>query len=124
MFALIILAALYGCDSPGSNQTAAPASTGVEATMTDRVEMLISSQMGIPVHDVEPESRLQEDLGFDELDRVELVMEMEEAFDIRIDDETAASLRTVGDAIRAVTKQTRKGRLTNDGIPIRPPATG
>jgi acyl carrier protein len=84
--------------------------------------MLISSQMGIPVRIVKPESRLQEDLGFDELDRVELVMELEEIFEIQIDDETAASLGTVGDAIRAVTRQTRKGRLTNDGIPIRPAA--
>jgi acyl carrier protein len=124
MFALIPLVALWGCDSPASNPAATPAPPGVEASITDRVEMLISSQMGIPARTVKPESRLQEDLGYDELDRVELVMEMEATFEIQIDDETAASLGTVGDAIRAVAKQTRKGRLTNDGIPIRPPAAG
>jgi len=124
MLVIFAIVAICGCNSHSAHPTTAPAAPRVEGTITDRVTMLISSQMNIPAHNVEPASRLRDDLGFDELDQVELVMNLEDAFHIALDDATAASFQTVGDAIRAVARQTRKGRLTNDGIPIRPPSTG
>jgi acyl carrier protein len=51
---------------------------------------------------VKPESNFQNDLGADSLDTVELVMALEEAFDIEIPDEAAEGIATVGDAVKYI----------------------
>ena len=51
---------------------------------------------------VKPESNFQNDLGADSLDTVELVMALEEAFDIEIPDEAAEGITTVGDAVKYI----------------------
>lgn len=48
---------------------------------------------------------LTEDLGLDSLDQVELIMEMEKQFSLKIDDEDAAQIKTVGDILNYVDKK-------------------
>jgi len=62
-----------------------------------RLRQLVSDQLGVDVSEMRPESSIHEDLGADSLDVVELVMAIEEVFDLEISDEEAESMRTVGD---------------------------
>jgi acyl carrier protein len=64
-----------------------------------KVQALIVEQLGVDEEEVTPEASFVDDLGADSLDLVELVMAFEEAFDIRIPDEDAEKIRTVGDAV-------------------------
>ena len=62
-----------------------------------RVKKIIEEQLGVDSERVKPEASFIDDLGADSLDIVELVMAMEEAFDLEIPDEEAERLRTVQD---------------------------
>jgi len=64
-----------------------------------KVKDIIVEQLGVAPEKVAPEASFIDDLGADSLDTVELVMALEEAFDIEIPDEAAEGLQTVGDAI-------------------------
>ena len=69
-------------------------------TIEAKVRNVIAEKIpGVDIEDVVPEASLIEDLGADSLTIVELVMSMEELFDIEIDDDAAESLVTVQDAI-------------------------
>ena len=69
-------------------------------TIETKVRKVISEKIpDIDIEDVVPEASLIEDLGADSLTIVELVMSMEEIFDIEIDDDAAETLLTVQDAI-------------------------
>ena len=70
----------------------------------ERVKAIIVNQLGVEEKSVVAEAKFIEDLGADSLDIVELVMAMEEAFNIDIPDENAENIRTVGDAIDFVKK--------------------
>ena len=72
----------------------------------DRVSEIIIEQLGISKEEVVPAASFIDDLGADSLDIVELVMAMEEAFDIEISDDDAEKIQTIGDAFAYV-----KGRL-------------
>ena len=67
----------------------------LESRMTD----LIVEQLGVSKEEVQPRASFLDDLGADSLDIVELVMSMEEEFDVEIPDEDVEKLRTIGDAI-------------------------
>ncbi len=70
------------------------------ATNVDlKVKSIIAEQLGVGEDEVKPESSFIDDLGADSLDIVELVMAMEEEFDVEIPDEQAESIKTVKDAI-------------------------
>ncbi len=69
--------------------------TNVEA----KVRSIIAEQLGVGEDEIKPESTFVDDLGADSLDLVELVMAMEEEFDVEIPDEQAESIKTVKDAI-------------------------
>jgi len=60
-----------------------------------RVTHVVAEQLSVEAGDIRPESSFQDDLGADSLDLVELIMAMEEEFDIKIDDEAAQKLKTV-----------------------------
>lgn len=70
----------------------------------DKVTEIIVEQLGVSADQVKPESKMIEDLGADSLDAVELVMAVEEEFDIEIPDEDAEKLVSVGDILSHVEK--------------------
>ena len=65
----------------------------------EKIRKIICEQLGAKPEEVKPEADLINDLGVDSLDSVELVMAMEEEFNIEISDEDAEGLKTVGDII-------------------------
>ena len=65
----------------------------------DRVMDIVAEQLGVAREQVTRESSIIHDLGADSLDQVELVMELEEEFDINIPDDVAEKIDTVGQAI-------------------------
>lgn len=72
------------------------------ASVTERVIDIISSQMGVAKEQINENTSFVNDLGADSLDTVELVMELEEEFDITIPDEDAEQIQTVGQAIKYI----------------------
>ena len=68
-------------------------------SIEERVKKIIVEQLGVKEEDVKPEASFVEDLGVDSLDTVELVMALEEEFDIEIPDEEAEKITTVQSAI-------------------------
>jgi len=65
----------------------------------ERVKKIIAEQLGVEEDDVVLEAKFVEDLGADSLDTVELVMALEEEFEIEIPDEDAEKIQTVAAAI-------------------------
>jgi len=70
--------------------------------MTGKIRGLVAEQLGVDIESLTPEANILEDLGADSLDVVELVMAIEEEFDIEIPDEDAESMRTLGDVEKYV----------------------
>ena len=70
--------------------------------MQDRLHQLVSSQLGIELDEVVTEARILEDLGADSLDVVELVMALEEEFNIEVPDDDVENIRTIGDIVSYV----------------------
>jgi len=68
----------------------------------DEVKEVVVEQLGVSADEVKEESKFVEDLGADSLDVVELVMALEEKFDIEIPDEDAEKIATVSDAIKFI----------------------
>ena len=64
-----------------------------------RVKKIIAEQLGVEEEEVTSEAHFVEDLGADSLDTVELVMALEEEFEIEIPDEDAEKILTVGKAL-------------------------
>jgi acyl carrier protein len=73
-----------------------------EQPIEQRVADIIAEQLGVSKEEVVPEASFIDDLGADSLDIVELVMAMEEEFDIEIPDDDAEKIQTIGDAIAYV----------------------
>jgi acyl carrier protein len=65
----------------------------------DKVKQIIVDQLGVDAGDVTPASSFVDDLGADSLDRVELIMALEETFGMEIPDEDAEKISTVQDAV-------------------------
>jgi acyl carrier protein len=75
------------------------------AALTGKLRELMAEQLGVDRADMKPEASILEDLGADSLDVVEMVMAIEEAFDIEVADEDAEAMRTVGDVEAYLAKQ-------------------
>ncbi|NET35004.1 MAG: acyl carrier protein [Cyanothece sp. SIO1E1] len=71
-----------------------------------KVQKIVSEQLGVDVEDVKPEASFANDLGADSLDTVELVMALEEEFDVEIPDEAAEGIATVQAAIDYINDKT------------------
>lgn len=67
--------------------------------LEERVVSIIIEQLGVSKDEIQQEASFIDDLGADSLDIVELVMAMEEAFDVEIPDEDAEKMQTIGDAV-------------------------
>jgi acyl carrier protein len=70
-----------------------------------KVREIICEQLGVNEGDVTPEASFIEDLGADSLDIVELVMALEEEYDMEISDEEAEKIRTVHDVVSYIERQ-------------------
>lgn len=80
----------------------------VMSNIQERVTDIVVEQLGLERDKVRPESKFIDDLGADSLDTVELVMALEEEFDIEIPDEQAEKITTLKEAIAYVEQYAKK----------------
>jgi len=78
------------------------------SAVEDKIRKIICEQLDVPEKDVVPEASFVDDLGADSLDQVELIMAMEEEFDVSIPDEDAEKIATAQDAINYIKKAIEK----------------
>ena len=76
-------------------------------SLEEKVKKIIMDQLGVSADDVRPDASFVEDLGADSLDLTELIMAMEEEFDIEIADEDAQKLLKVKDALAYIESKQR-----------------
>jgi acyl carrier protein len=76
-----------------------------QAEITERVKAIVVEQLGVNANEVTPEASFIEDLGADSLDIVELIMALEEEYDVEIPDEDAEKIQTVQDVISYITSK-------------------
>ncbi|CAM3753619.1 acyl carrier protein [Alkalicoccus chagannorensis] len=69
------------------------------ATKQERIAKIVSERLGVDQSEVKLDATFKDDLGADSLDVVELVMELEDEFDLEISDEDAEKIGTVGDVV-------------------------
>ena len=67
-----------------------------------KIRTIIAEQLGVKPEEVTPAASFVDDLGADSLDTVELIMALEEEFNVEIPDEDAEKMKTVGDAIKYI----------------------
>ncbi|GIO10792.1 acyl carrier protein [Cohnella xylanilytica] len=68
----------------------------------DRVKRIVVERLGVEEAEVTSEANFKDDLGADSLDVVELVMELEDEFDLEISDEDAEKITTVGEVVNYI----------------------
>jgi len=73
--------------------------------IVDKVKKIIAEKLSVDLEEVVPEASFVDDLGADSLDLVELIMSMEEEFDIDISDEDAENMVSVKNAIDYINKR-------------------
>lgn len=77
----------------------------MSAEVFEKVQKIVSEQLGVNETEVKPEASFANDLGADSLDTVELVMALEEEFNIEIPDEAAEGIATVQDAVNFIVEK-------------------
>ena len=73
--------------------------------VSTKITGILIDKMGLAETEITPDANFIKDLGIDSLDYAELVMEFEQAFDIRIPDSDADQLKTIGEAVRYIEKK-------------------
>lgn len=68
----------------------------------ERVKEMIKEELNVPEEKISLQARLAEDLGADSIDAVELIMNIEDEFNIQVSDEQAQSIKTVGDLVKYI----------------------
>lgn len=76
----------------------------MSAEILERVKTIVVDRLGVEAGKVTLEASFKEDLGADSLDVVELVMELEDEFDMEISDEDAEKINTVGDVVTYISE--------------------
>jgi len=71
-------------------------------SVDDKVLDIVAERMGVKKEDISKETSFITDLGADSLDQVELIMELEDQFDLNIPDEDAEKILTIGDAVKYI----------------------
>ena len=79
------------------------------ASVEERVVDIVAEQLGVDKEKVTRDTSFVNDLGADSLDTVELVMELEEEFDITIPDDAAEKIQTVGQAVDYIDENAQSG---------------
>ncbi len=74
-------------------------------SVEDKMKKIIAEKLSVGMEEIVPEASFVDDLGADSLDLVELIMSMEEEFDMDISDEDAEKILTVKDAIDYINAQ-------------------
>ena len=74
----------------------------IEQDMFEKVKVIVVQQLGVEEEKVTKEATFVDDLAADSLDIVELVMSIEEEFDIEIDDSEAEKIVTIGDVVEYI----------------------
>jgi acyl carrier protein len=75
------------------------------SSVRERIHQILFRYLGVDESELLPEANLQDDLGADSLDVVELVMAFEESFDLQVPDEDVERMRTLGDIERYLEKR-------------------
>ena len=78
------------------------------SSVEQKVKQIIVEQLGVDESQVDNSASFVDDLGADSLDIVELVMELEEEFEITIPDDQAEKIKTVGEAIDYIERELQK----------------
>ena len=81
-------------------------------SVAERVKKIVVEQLGVKEEEVTGDASFVDDLGADSLDTVELVMALEEEFDLDIRDEDADGITTVGEATQYIQDQVKDGEET------------
>ncbi|MFS8542052.1 MAG: acyl carrier protein [Tissierellales bacterium] len=68
----------------------------------EKLKKMISDQFGIDEDDIDMDTSFKDDLNADSLDLVELVMAIEDEFDLQVADEDVENIKTVGDAVNYI----------------------
>lgn len=76
-----------------------------DKTIEERVKDIIVDQLGVSADQVTADAKFVEDLGADSLDTVELVMALEEEFDVEVPDDEAEKLQAVKDVVSFITSK-------------------
>lgn len=74
--------------------------------ITEKVKEIVGEQLDADVEDMNMETSLMEDLDADSLDAVEVIMELEDEFDIEIPDEDAEVFQTIGQIVKYIEEKT------------------
>ena len=77
------------------------------ASVEERVIDIVAEQLGADKEKISAATHFVNDLGADSLDTVELVMELEEEFDINIPDDAAEKIQTIGEAVKHIEENTK-----------------
>jgi acyl carrier protein len=94
--------------SDGLSQPPAPYLEGRRVSVEQKVIEIVCEHLAVNKEQVTRNTNFIEDIGADSLDIVELIMELEEEFDIQIPDEQAEKIKTVGEAIDYIERETKK----------------
>ena len=68
----------------------------------ERIKAMIKEELNVPEEKITMEAKLAEDLGADSIDAVELIMNIEDEFEVQVSDEEAQNIKTVGDIVKFV----------------------
>lgn len=77
-------------------------------TTEEKLNILIADKLNIDIKDIKPESNFSGDLGADSLDVVELMMEIEKDFNIKVEDGEMEGVKTVQDAVNLIETKLKK----------------
>ena len=72
--------------------------------MIEKIKALIAEELGVDKDTITEDTSIIDDLGADSLDVVELIMALEDEFDVKVDDNEAQQLKTVGDILSYIEK--------------------
>jgi acyl carrier protein len=74
-------------------------------SVEDKVKKILAARLEIDPHEIQPDAEFINDLGADSLDIVELLMSLEDEFDLEVSDEEAEQIRTVQDAVNFINER-------------------